>query len=574
MKSSSSPDKVGSPDKIPDTTTLVDSPPCTESTATVSLEQNSVATVSLEQNSAATVSLEQNSAATVSAEQDSTSVSSKQDSTPVTAEQDSTPVGAEQDSTSISAEQDSTSVSAEQEVSDTTKSAKGFLWSSFFPSSFSVFETQSDTSQSGKDSAAVKSTYGWATTMRRIVSGGSMRGLRERLIGPSNTGVSSSTSEIWFLGVCYKISPEDLSGDSAHSNGLVEFVDDFSSRIWMTYRKGFSAIGDSRLTTDDHWGCMHRSSQMLVAQALLFHHLGRSWRKPLEKPYDQVYIQMLDQFGDSESSAFSIHNLIQAGRAYGLAAGSWVGPYAMCRSWETLARLNREHADPEMDHKSLPMAVYIVSGDEDGERGGAPVLCIEDAARHCSDFRKGQADWSPLLLLVPLVLGLEKVNTRYIPSLRTTFTFPQSLGILGGKPGASTYLVGVQDDKAFYLDPHEVQQVAELGRENLEADTTSYHCSVVRNLPLDMIDPSLAIGFYCRDKDDFDDFCARASKLAEESGGAPLFTITESRSLPREVQNRDVSVEHGLQREDGDNLEMEIMSDLEDHSQGDEWQLL
>ncbi|RVW57679.1 Cysteine protease ATG4b [Vitis vinifera] len=49
--------------------------------------------------------------------------------------------------------------------------------------------------------------------------------------------------------------------------------------------------------------------------------------------------------------------------------------------------------------------------------------------------------------------------SRYIPSLAATFTFPQSLGILGGKPGASTYIVGVQDEKAFYLDPHEAQSL-------------------------------------------------------------------------------------------------------------------
>lgn len=62
----------------------------------------------------------------------------------------------------------------------------------------------------------------------------------------------------------------------------------------------------------------------------------------------------------------------------------------------------------------LPMAIYIVSGDEDGERGGAPVLCIEDARRRCYEFYQGQSDWAPILLLVPLVLGLENVNPRFV----------------------------------------------------------------------------------------------------------------------------------------------------------------
>ncbi|KAK0608831.1 hypothetical protein LWI29_036627 [Acer saccharum] len=396
-----------------------------------------------------------------------------------------------------------------------------------------------------------------------------MRRIHDRVLGPSRTGISNSTSDIWLLGVCYKISLDESSGDATSSNGLVAFNEDFSSRILMTYRKGFDTIGDSKLTSDVGWGCMLRSSQMLIAQALLFHQLGRSWRKPLEKSLDHDYIEILHLFGDSEASAFSIHNLLQAGKTYGLAAGSWVGPYAMCRSWESLSRCKKEETD--LGCHSLPMAVYVVSGDEDGERGGAPVVCIEDASRHCLEFSKGQADWTPILLLVPLVLGLEKVNPRYIPSLRETFTFPQSLGILGGKPGASTYIVGVQEENAFYLDPHDAQPVVNISRDNLDADTSSYHSNVVRHIHFDAIDPSLAIGFYCRDKDDFDDFCLRASKLAEVSNGAPLFTVTQTHKKP--VNHSDVLGDTGGIRED-DSLGVVPVGDAEGYTNEDDWQLL
>lgn len=459
------------------------------------------------------------------------------------------------------------SIGSEPESSD----SKGLkTWSGFFASAFSIFGTFSESSASEKRALNTR-TNGWTTAVKRVVAGGSMRRIHERVLGPSKTGVSSSTSDVWLLGVCYKISPEEFSEESDNSNGLAAFERDFSSRILMTYRKGFGAIGDSKYTSDVNWGCMLRSSQMLVAQALLFHRLGRSWRKPLQKPMDREYIEILHLFGDSEASAFSIHNLIQAGNAYGLAAGSWVGPYAMCRSWEILARCEKKEIDLE-DHL-LSMAVYIVSGDEDGERGGAPVVCIEDASKHCFEFSKGQVDWTPLLLLVPLVLGLEKVNPRYIPSLGATFTFPQSLGILGGKPGASTYIVGVQDERALYLDPHEVQPVVDISRDNLEADSSSYHTNVVRHIPLDSIDSSLALGFYCRDKDDFDDFCIRASKLADQSNGAPLFTVTDTHKMKKPATHEDTLGGSGGDHEE-DSFDMIPTSDLEGHSNEDDWQLL
>ncbi|XP_019453149.1 PREDICTED: cysteine protease ATG4-like isoform X1 [Lupinus angustifolius] len=458
------------------------------------------------------------------------------------------------------------SACSKAESSD-SKFPKASLWSSLFTSGYSVCETYSESSATEKKS--VNSTNnGWADAVRKVVTVGSMRSLQECVLGPSKTEVSRSDGDVWVLGVCHKISLHESTGDVDNSNSFSAFEDDFFSKILITYRKAFNAIGDSNYTSDVNWGCMLRSGQMLVAQALIFHKLGRSWRKSVDKPQDKEYINILRLFGDSEASAFSIHNLLEAGKGYGLAVGSWVGPYAMCRTLEVLARSQRERND--LGERLLPMAIYVVSGDEDGERGGAPVVCIEDASKCCSEFSQVLAAWTPLLLLVPLVLGLDKINPRYVPLLQSIFKFPQSLGILGGKPGASTYIIGVQNEKALYLDPHDVHPVVNIIGDNQEINTSSYHSNVIKLMPLDSIDPSLAIGFYCRDKDDFDDFCSRASKLVEESDGAPLFTVAQSRSLSMQVNSNDtIGANCRFQEDDGRGLDL-----VNEDTNEDDWQLL
>ena len=67
-------------------------------------------------------------------------------------------------------------------------------------------------------------------------------------------------------------------------------------------------------------------------------------------------------------------------------------------------------------------------------------------------------EWNcSLLLLVPLRLGLDRVNSDYLPVLVTILKHEFCLGIIGGKPMKSLYFVGTQGSDLLYLDPHFVQ---------------------------------------------------------------------------------------------------------------------
>ncbi|KAJ3047955.1 Cysteine protease atg4 [Rhizophlyctis rosea] len=324
-------------------------------------------------------------------------------------------------------------------------------------------------------------------------------------VGPINAGDAryKPSGTVTFLATTYP----NLADDA--------FYEDFKSRPWMTYRHSYPCIKPSQFTSDVGWGCMLRSGQMMLANAFLFHELGRDWRLSRNSDRDSwiTYVKIMSWFLDSNTSPYSIHRIALLGKQYEKEIGEWFGPSTIS---QVLCALLQSHKDSTMSlhiasdgviYKDEVKKVFAASSPDDGAVKG-----------------KNKA----VLILMPLRLGLENLNPVYYPGLKECFTIPQCVGIAGGRPNSSLFFLGTEGDNLIYLDPHYLRPTADVKdiTSYTQEDLSSFHCETIRVTSIGTVDPSLVIGFYCRDESDFEDLCARSKTISE--GKTPLFTIEDT----------------------------------------------
>ena len=292
--------------------------------------------------------------------------------------------------------------------------------------------------------------------------------------------------------------------------------DDELSLFWFTYRCDFPEIVPYRITSDAGWGCMLRSAQMMLAQALRLHFKSRDWkshRLSIAQRRRETFLRslltwMADFPSSSLDNVYSLHNMVAAGMAkYEILPGEWYGPGSACyvirdlvhahearqvALWKKRQQQQQQQQQQEEQKKasdgatkpatiyspSKPVRVFRVYVAPQGtvyndairelmtkesrakyeERkiqaqsaAGPKAVPEHPLATAEEDLKEEQEEqvalehleWDTgLLLLIPLRLGLNGINEDYAKSIAHTFSIPQSVGVLGGRPrGARWYVL-------------------------------------------------------------------------------------------------------------------------------------
>lgn len=340
-----------------------------------------------------------------------------------------------------------------------------------------------------------------------------------------------------------------LSNNPQDGGWPLPFLDDFESRIWMTYRSSFPSIprspdpqASSNMTfavrlrnltekegfsSDTGWGCMIRSGQSMLANALLHLHQGREWRHT-HKPDSQSVLseaKILSMFADHPSAPFSIHRFVSHGAsACGKHPGQWFGPSATA---SCIAALSTECA-------AAGLRVYVTPSSSD---------VYEDRFRRISAKSDTDSTVVPTLILLGTRLGPDRITPVYYEALKQSFTLPQSIGIAGGRPNSSHYFIGCQGDIFFYLDPHETRPALPYhsnASQYTKEEIDTCHTRRLRGLKLSEVDPSMLLGFLIKDENDWVDLKKR---LGEVRGKKIVTVLDKEPPIPGETVERKEAVD-------------------------------
>lgn len=275
------------------------------------------------------------------------------------------------------------------------------------------------------------------------------------------------------LKISYKTDFEILASTSEKSYGLNVL---YNGGL-KTYMNNTSN-SEKGFTTDIGWGCMIRSMQSLVANALRIEllHLDTIVDSTSDGDNKGCELSIARLFRDDPQYPFSIHYITKIGYDYfKVNIGDWFGPSVGAQCMQKIIS----------SQEQLIFDKCCVSVDSG--------TLYEDELEEY--FEKNSS--KSVLVLLCVRLGLDKINDGYVSSFYELFDSGNDykfVGIAGGKPYKSLYFFDKKENFLVYADPHHVSNYLELDNDDkLLLDYKNNY--KLGTATIDELDPSMCIGY-------------------------------------------------------------------------------
>mmetsp|Transcript_30422 Transcript_30422/g.93912 ORF Transcript_30422/g.93912 Transcript_30422/m.93912 type:complete len:444 (-) Transcript_30422:138-1469(-) len=253
---------------------------------------------------------------------------------------------------------------------------------------------------------------------------------------------------------------------------------------FFSYRSRFPEPLEGGLDHDAGWGCMIRTGQMMLCEAV---------RRIIPSEKLARHTQLL--FRDIKSAPFGIHRMTEEGARAHIPVGQWFSPTALAFTAKRLV------AACEVTAPHLAVVIGM------------------DGAVKRSEISSEFVEGRPVCVMVPIMAGADKIPKDQQRAILKTFELPCSLGIVGGRPKHSLYFVGKQEDQVFYLDPHTVQPAF------VSKETVGNAAGVRGTMCVADMDPSMVLCFLLKTNRDLDEWERAFKEVINPLTEYPLFSI-------------------------------------------------
>lgn len=379
----------------------------------------------------------------------------------------------------------------------------------------------------------------------------------------------------------------------SHCNSLNDqkkkdiFIEKISSLLYFSYRSNFPALingnNDTRngmpnmFTSDCGWGCMIRSSQMVLSRALyklfkrkypskkgnvLLQCLFYFFDYPCNyKELPDSFLSILAQYnsnirhGDNQSNEkekcniesvfppFSLRTICLVGQLFNKRAGMWFSDFHLPqifnlinREFDVIPDLSIIHFQGFINKRIVIKECFtqIKPITDTNRNTNTNIIDINDIAFESNiTFLNKQYSYTKSgLIFISTRLGLEKISPDYYDSLKEVFNCKQFIGFIGGKGVMAYYFFGYDSNHLLYLDPHFNQKASPNINDEL---LNSYLPKKIYQLKFDKLQTCLTFAFLFRDDKEYNMLFEWLNKYSQSTN--PCFTVVDGVDI--DIVNKD-----------------------------------